>query len=158
MFQHREKQFQAVYIHASLETVKLTLSSVSDPDWIRIQLGQRIRIRNQAGQNWLPKKGKKGFNFMFEESYVTVFEQNFFPNYKFLKTNFVIINLGLDPDPDWVSIWQQARSRIQQNTWTGSRFSEFRVRMIQNIDFQYGLVYRLPNFVLTASFPDADQL
>ncbi len=28
-----------------------------DLDWIRIQLGQRIRM--SAGQNWNPKKGKK---------------------------------------------------------------------------------------------------
>jgi hypothetical protein len=57
MFQHREKQFQAVYIHASLDIVTLTLSSVSDPDWIRIQQGQRIRIRQ--AENGPPKKRKR---------------------------------------------------------------------------------------------------
>ncbi len=35
------------------------INSVSDPDWIRIQMGQRIRIQSQAGENCSQKKGKK---------------------------------------------------------------------------------------------------
>ncbi len=43
--------------------------SVSDPEWIRIQLGQRIRIRignpDPSRSKLAPNNGKKLINFMF---------------------------------------------------------------------------------------------
>ncbi len=81
-------------------------SSVSDPDpnWIRIQSGQRI----QAGQSCPRKELMK--NLMFEEAegllkvYRTIFDIKKSNNYFF---NFERKNL--DSCPDWI--------RIQQNTW-----------------------------------------
>jgi hypothetical protein len=42
----------------------------------------------------------------FKETHMTVFDQANF-QYK-LFTNFSIINLGLDPDQDWIRVHQQA--------------------------------------------------
>ncbi len=87
----------------------------------RIQLGQRIRIGNpdpDPGRPKLaPQKGIKLRNVIFEESesqlqgitetlFMAVFDQKIAQLYIF--TNFVLINLGLDPGLDWIRIQQQA--------------------------------------------------
>jgi hypothetical protein len=66
-----------------------------DPDWIRFQ----------DGQIWPPKRELneemsylKSLNVL--KTYMTVFDEK---NFKILIVkNFVILNLGLDPDPDWI--------------------------------------------------------
>jgi hypothetical protein len=45
----------------------------------------------------------------FQILYITVFDQKNFPFIIFF-TNFVVMNLGLDTDPDWLLIQQQAGS------------------------------------------------
>jgi hypothetical protein len=53
----------------TIETNDLLIGSVSDPDWIRIQSGQWIRIRNpdpDPGGQKLPAIIEKVRNFMFE--------------------------------------------------------------------------------------------
>ncbi len=133
MFQHREKQFQAVYIYASLEisdiNFKQCFGSGLDSD---CQLGRRIRT--QAGQ-----KKEKGFNFMFEESYITVFGPKNCPNMNFLQ----ICHNKSDPDldPDWIRIQQQA----------GSGYGKIPGPDPDSVNTATNgpnLVYRLPNSVL----------
>ncbi len=94
--------------------------------------GLGIRIRIQSGLNWPPKR-KKMKKFMFEESerplYGFLKKSHMWQlliktisNYKF--TNFVILNLGRNPDPDWICFQHQAGSKSRFCKIPGSGFSE----------------------------------
>jgi hypothetical protein len=101
MFQHREKQFQTVYIHASLVIRNINFKQCSgsgsglDPD---SSIGSANPDHESGRSKLAPQKRKEGFKYMFEESYVTVLGQKIFPIISFF-TNFVIINHDPDLDP-----------------------------------------------------------
>ncbi len=59
----------------------------------------------------------------------------------FFLSNFVIINLGLDPDPDldWIRIQQKAGSRSRFSKIPGSGFSEYGSETL-SLDWLVGLV------------------